>query len=457
MSVEEKGLAVRTGEVCYEGAAGTGKTRAILQKFHLWAKWFPGVRFLILRDFRDGHTQSTMKTLQNEVFDPEEWGDATSGKPVRWHAGETAYLYDNGSTIVIKGLRDSRGIYSTQYDCIFVNEAGSPNIDEEDYDQLLRAKRNLRFPYSLLITDLNPEYEMHWLHQRCDDGATVLVRTKHSDNPAASAAYIHDLFSMRDPVQLQRLAKGERVASVKGAYYQDSLNEVREGNRIKAVLYQKGLPVHTAWDLGRSDYTAIWLFQRFMGEWHFLDYYESHLEELDHYWGVLTSIREQHGFVWGTHCLPHDATQKTLASLGQSVQSQLWKLGMVGEVIVPQTQLNVQRNAVRAALSTSYFDNSRWVKPESWHRHRRGVRFGVQRLLTYRAEHDERLGVMKSSPAHDLASHGASAFATGILAAPTHRSGPRAEVVRDGVDYLPRSNTTLLTDGYRRQRTRNRG
>lgn len=411
-----------------------------------------GIRVLVCRDYRDGHTQSTMKTLENEVFLPEEFGDANSGKPVRWHTGEQAYLFANGSELVIKGLKDSRNIYSTQYDHVLVNEAGSPNIDETDYDELLRAKRNNKDDLSLLLSDLNPEYEMHWLHQRCDEGATVEVVTKHSDNPSVSGAYLHDLGSMRDQQTRDRLFLGKRISSVKGSYYQDAMNEVRERGGMRPITPQRGLVTHVSFDLGRSDYTAMWLFQRVFNEWHFIDYYESHLEEIDHYWAVLETIRLELKLSYGTFCLPHDAEHRTLASRGKTVRSILWELGMVGEVIVPQTPLHVQHFAVRQALPTCYFDNSRFVHPERHHRHRRGVRYGVQRLLTYRAAQDERLSVLRPHPEHDLASHGASAFATGILAAPTSRSGPPARVVRDEVDYLPRNNETLLNEGYRRTR-----
>lgn len=444
---------IRTGEVCFVGPAGTGKTRYLLEWLVKRCKRKGRVRVLICRDFRDGLTQSVMKTLEGEVFGEGEWGDANSDCDIRWHSGQQAYLFKNGSEIVIKGLRDGRGIYSTQYDHILVNEAGSPNIDEEDYDQLLRAKRNGVDDLSLLLSDLNPEYEMHWLHQRCDEEATTEVITKHSDNPVASGAYLHDLSSMRDPQQRDRLFLGKRISSVTGSYYQDVMGEAKEQGRLRVVLPQKGAVTHTCWDLGRSDYTAIWWFQRVMGEWHWVDYYESHLEELDHYWGIVETVRQELKLSYGTHCLPHDARQKTLASMGKSVQTQLWDLGMVGEVIVDQTPLHVQHYMVRQAIATSYFDNSRFVQPERHHRHRRGVRYGVQRLLTYRAAQDDRLSVLRPHPEHDLASHGASSFATGVLAAPTSRSGPAAKVRRDEVDYLPRTHDSRqLGEGYRRQR-----
>jgi phage terminase large subunit len=442
------GFYVRTGEICYVGPAGTGKTRAILEWFHRRCLDRPGIRVLIAREYREDHTQSTMKTLQNEVFPAGTFGDALSGLPIVWHGGEQAYLYENGSTMVIKGLRDSRGIYSQQYDHIFVNEAGS--IDEDDYDQLLRAKRNRMDELSLLIPDLNPEYEMHWLHQRCDEGVTHEVITKHSDNPSNSEAYLRDLASMRDVNARTRLFLGQRVSSLPNAYYQDQLADLRNRGHICPIEPQKGVLVHTGWDLGRSDYTAIWFCQRVRGEWHLVEYYESNLEEIDHYMFILQQFQSEYRWIYGTHALPHDAQHKTLASRGLSVQDQLWDLGMVGDMIIPPTPIQVQHNRVRQVLPQCYFDNSRWEQPEPGQRWRRGVRYGVQRLAAYRAAKDKALNVMRPRPEHDEASHGASAFAQLVLSDPTDLGSRPAQAEARQVDWLRNTSYDSGQGSYRR-------
>lgn len=454
LSDDMKAWSVRTGEVCLVGAAGTGKTINVLQFLHEVAVAWAGVRILVAREFREDHTQSTMKTLENEVIPAEVFGDANSSAPIRWHSGQQAYLYPNGSEIVIKGLRDGRGIYSQQYDIVFVNEAGS--IEEEDADQLLRAKRNRRCQISLLIYDLNPEYELFWLHDRCDEGKTVEVVTKHEDNPTLSAAYLADLHNMRDPVQKQRLALGRRVAALPGAYYQAQLAEARYGSptRFVPIIPQRGLVTHTCWDLGRSDYTAIWWFQRVRGEWHWLDYYESNLEELDHYMEVLQTVQRERKLVYGSHCLPHDAAYRTLASRGLSVQEQLWDLGLTGEVIVPNTSIHVQHNAVRQVLASSWFDTAHWSKPTDTNaRWRRGVRFGVTRLAAYRAAKNKQLNVLRPHPEHDEASHGASAFAMGCLADPSDGTTVPPQQEERNVDYLGGDRYAIAPENLPYRRT----
>ena len=48
-------------------------------------------------------------------------------------------------------------------------------------------------------------------------------------------------------------------AAIAGAYYARLLAEAESSGRIGRVPWEPALPVHTAWDLGYSDGTAIWL------------------------------------------------------------------------------------------------------------------------------------------------------------------------------------------------------
>ena len=56
----------------------------------------------------------------------------------------------------------------------------------------------------------------------------------------------------------------------------------REG-RIKEGIYDPTIPVHTAWDLGYSDDTAIWFWQQAGNEVRLIDYHEHNREGLKHY------------------------------------------------------------------------------------------------------------------------------------------------------------------------------
>ena len=53
--------------------------------------------------------------------------------------------------------------------------------------------------------------------------------------------------------------------------------------RLTKLPIDRAVPVHTAWDLGISDSTAIWFIQVVGKERRLIDYYEASGMGLDHY------------------------------------------------------------------------------------------------------------------------------------------------------------------------------
>jgi phage terminase large subunit len=92
-------------------------------------------------------------------------------------------------------------------------------------------------------------------------------------------------------------------AAIKGAIYADELAKAREQGRVTRIPLDPSLPVHTWWDLGVGDATAIGFVQITPGgEVRAVDYYEASGEGLPHYVAVL----HRKGYVYGKHIAPHD-------------------------------------------------------------------------------------------------------------------------------------------------------
>ena len=65
-------------------------------------------------------------------------------------------------------------------------------------------------------------------------------------------------------------------SAILGSYYGREIADAENAGRIGSVPVDPNLPVHTAWDLGFGDSTAIWFFQIVGKEVHVVDHYESH-------------------------------------------------------------------------------------------------------------------------------------------------------------------------------------
>ena len=183
-------------------------------------------------------------------------------------------------------------------------------------------------------------------------------------------------------------------ASILGAYYDTDLRQAEDDGRITDVPYDPHLPVHTAWDLGYRDDTAIWWYQVVRNEIHLIDFFAisgANIEEI-------AKIIKEKPYKYGKHQLPHDARAKTLAAQGKSVIEQLAEhLGIQNMAIVPDLGVQDGIQAVRQCLPMCWFDKTKCAE-------------GLEALRQYQREYDEDKKAFRSSPRHDWTSHPSDAM-----------------------------------------------
>ncbi|HVZ41301.1 MAG TPA: phage terminase large subunit [Candidatus Kapabacteria bacterium] len=193
----------REREVLIEGPAGTGKTRAVLEKIYLLATKHAGIRVLVCRKSRSSMTESVLVTWEEKVVpagDPCLFG--VSGRRLQ-RSQRRSYWFSNGSQIVVAGIDDNADVMSTEFDVIAAFEA--TQLAEADWDALLTRLRNGRMPYQQLIGDCNPGRRLHWLNQRCLRGDMRRIHSRHADNPSATNEYVESLGRLRGARRLRLL------------------------------------------------------------------------------------------------------------------------------------------------------------------------------------------------------------------------------------------------------------
>jgi hypothetical protein len=194
------------------------------------------------------------------------------------------------------------------------------------------------------------------------------------------------------PEQYEQEYECSFTAAIIGAYYGKLMAEADEDNRITRVPYDPAYPVHTAWDLGVNDSTAIWFAQIFRGgAVNVIDYYENGGVGLDHYADVIN----KKDYNYGDHLAPHDIEVRELGS-GKSRLETAASLGLRFKVI-PKMKVADGINAARMLLPKCYFDRDKCAT-------------GVEMLRQYRQEWDERRKMFRDHPRHDFTSHSADAF-----------------------------------------------
>jgi len=166
----------RSKELILVGPAGTGKSRAILEKCHAIAEKYPRSRGLFLRQTRHSLTESALVTFEEKVV-PEGHAILQGAARLNRHS----YVYPNGSEIILGGMDKPTKVMSTEYDWAYIQEA--IELSEDAWEAVTSRLRNGVMPYQQLIADTNPDKPTHWLKARIDAGRTKALQSFHRDNP----------------------------------------------------------------------------------------------------------------------------------------------------------------------------------------------------------------------------------------------------------------------------------
>jgi phage terminase large subunit len=214
-------MSCRDDEILLSGPAGTGKSRACLEKLQLAALKYPGMTGLVVRQVRDTLAGTALRTWDKFVIKEQllagsiVYRGSSGREPAR-------YEFSNGSQVWIAGLDKPSKIMSTEFDMVYIQEA--TEVDEDGWQALTtRLGRTSTMPYNQLIADCNPDSPTHWLKLRADAGTTTMLESRHEDNPTmwdAAAGewtvkgldYIRRLDRLTG-VQLLRLRHGKWAAA----------------------------------------------------------------------------------------------------------------------------------------------------------------------------------------------------------------------------------------------------
>lgn len=188
-------------------------------------------------------------------------------------------------------------------------------------------------------------------------------------------------------------------AGLKGAIFADELREIGKLGQITHLPVLREAPVHTAWDLGWNDHTAIWFFQSHGETFRFIDYWEGFNASIPR----LREVLAGKGYVYGRHLMPHDVEVHELGT-GKTRAAAFRDNGIRTSTVKKLPEPD-QIAAGRAALWSCWFDADRCQR-------------GLDMLALWRREKDPATGLYREAPVHDESSHAAKAFLTFAVGRP---------------------------------------
>lgn len=195
---------------------------------------------------------------------------------------------------------------------------------------------------------------------------------------------------------------------VEGAYYTKYLDRMRVKGQIGMVPWESGFKVHTAWDLGVRDSTAIIFFQTIGQTVRIIDYYEKNKEGLEHYITVL----ENKPYSYGKHIGPHDIRVQEFGS-GLTRIEKARQLGIKFTVADDHSIMD-GIEAVRSTFSKMWIDEKNCAQL-------------INAIENYRQEYDAKRKIYNNSPLHNFASHGCDSLRYLCISLPKTRDSLSAE------------------------------
>lgn len=182
-------------------------------------------------------------------------------------------------------------------------------------------------------------------------------------------------------------------AAILGAIYGAEIRRMEADGRISQVPADPDLPVHTVWDIGWTDDTAILCFQAVAGEARIVGSYSNHTLPLDHYTDKLGEMGESAGWRFGQHWLPHDAQAKLFAAGGRTVLAQARASGLPGDWRILANRQTEQQGimAARALFPRLWVDESCADALDAWR--------------NFRREWDEERRCFRDTPVKDWTNH----------------------------------------------------
>lgn len=296
----------------------------------------------------------------------------------------------NGARIRLYGADNydrMRGIY---LDGCILDENG--DMDPRAWAEVIRPALSDRKGWATFIgtpKGRNAFYEMHRVAEDQPEWFSLVL--KASESGLIDEAELSDARLTMTPEQYEQEYECSFDAAILGAYYAGQIADADKDGRIKSIDIDPDLPIHTAWDLGIGDSTAIWVFQCGPEGMRVVDFIEDHGKALPHYVGEL----EARGYKGGRDYVPHDAKVRSL----DTGRSRLETLDGMGRNVhlLPPASVDDGINGVRQLLPRMWFDADR-------------CRDGLEALRHYRTEFDEKAKVFKPRPLHDWSSHAADAM-----------------------------------------------
>lgn len=373
------------------GGRGSGKSHFFAGLMVERAYCEPGFRGVCIREVQKDLSESAKRLIEDKI--------EAFGLGQHFDCQRAQIITPGGGVIIFEGMQDhnSESIKSLEgFDVAWVEEAQT--LSERSLSML---RPTIRKAGSEIWFSWNPRRKTDAVDAFFrGENATrrgAVVKANWQDNPWFPAELEEERLEDAElrAEQYPHVWDGGYQVVTEGAYYAASLTQAKAENRIGFVPRDPNMAVRTFWDLGRRDYTSIWVAQFVGQKINVIDFLEGANQPPAYYFDQL----RERGYRGCMVYLPHDGSRVGPENAsGRSYEDQARDAGFDVEVIRNQgpSAAMLRIDAGRRLFPRIWFDEA---KTED----------GREALGAYHERKDEKRDV-GLGPNHDWSSHAADAF-----------------------------------------------
>lgn len=320
-------------------------------------------------------------------------GDAA----IKVKESELRVVLFNGSWITLYGADNPDALRGLYFDGAVLDEYGDmrPSLWGEVVLPTLADRKG----WAVFIGTPKGKNQFFEVYERSTERETwYSMMLRASESGLLDQEELDEMRAQMDDDQYAQELECSFEAAVKGTYYSKIIAHLEDIGQITSVEYDPEFDVSVAADIGYSDSTALWFWQKRPDGLAIIDYEEAHGEALQYYFDLLKMKPYAYDEIW----LPHDAKAKTLQTGRSTVEQFLSQKFPVK--IAPRLSVQHGIDAVRMVLPHCWFD-------------RENCSEGIAALRSYKRSYNEVTRSFMDTPKHDWASDGADGFRTLSLVA----------------------------------------
>ena len=176
------------------------------------------------------------------------------------------------------------------------------------------------------------------------------------------------------------------IGNIPGSIFGKEISDLEDKKRLTTVPFDPSLLVHTSWDIGYNDDTAIIFFQEIGHQINIINCFADRNKPFPFY----AELLKEKEYSYGNHYAPHDIEVSEFSS-GRTRRETAFQHGIRFRV-APKTLLEDGIHAVKMILPRCKIDVDN-CKPL------------IDALRHYHRKYIERDRVFKTKPVHDWSSH----------------------------------------------------